>query len=163
MERAAEPGELGERDLLLGWLAFHRDALATKLEGLSAEHLVSVSAPPSDLTLLGLVRHLTEMERVYLVYALGGGDFALVYCTDDKPDADIVGLRPAMAKASIARWHKERKAADALVARVPSLDATAKGNRYSVRWNLLKVIQEYARHNGHADILRERIDGARGE
>ena len=163
MPRAAEPDNLDERGLLLGWLAFYRDALAAKCEGLTDEQLVSAAAPPSDLSLLGLVRHLTEMEHVYVVYALGGGEFALVYCTDDEPDADIVGLSPAMARSSLDRWHEERDAADALIAGCTSLDASAAGNRYSVRWNLLKVIQEYARHNGHADIIRERIDGATGE
>jgi hypothetical protein len=106
---------------------------------------------------------LTEMERVYVVYALGGGEFAFVYCTDDEPDADIVGLTPAMARPWLNRWHQERRAADDLIAECPSLDSKAAGNRFSVRWNLGKVIQEYARHNGHADIIRERIDGARGE
>jgi Protein of unknown function (DUF664) len=72
MDRAQEPGNAGERDLLLGWLAFHRDALAAKCDGLTPDQLVRTSAPPSDLSLLGLVRHLTEMEHVHLVYALGG-------------------------------------------------------------------------------------------
>jgi uncharacterized protein DUF664 len=163
MPRAAEPDNLDERGLLLGWLAFHRDALAAKCDGLTDEQLTSAAAPPSDLSLLGLVRHLTEMERVYVVYALGGGEFSFVYCTDDEPDADIVGLSPAMARPSLDRWHQERRAADDLIAECPSLDSKAAGNRFSVRWNLLKAIQEYARHNGHADIIRERIDGATGE
>ena len=163
MDRAPEPADAGERDLLLGWLAFHRDALAAKCAGLDAAQLVTASAPPSDLTLAGLVRHLTEMERVYLVYALGGGEFRLVYCTDDEPDADIVGLDPAVAEPSMRRWHEERAAADALLARHPDLDAPGAGYRRSVRWNLSKIIQEYARHNGHADLIRERIDGATGE
>ena len=98
-----------------------------------------------------------------VVYALGGGEFALIYCTDDEPDADIVGLSPAMATSSIDRWHQERGAADELIGKVTSLDLSATGNRFSVRWNLMKVLQEYARHNGHADIIRERIDGATGE
>ena len=93
MDRAPEPGNAGERDLLLGWLAFHRDALAAKCEGLTAEQLVEASAPPSDLSLLGLVRHMTEME-----HAVPGATqwpaarSAGVYCTDEAPDADIVGL-----------------------------------------------------------------------
>ncbi|HET8680906.1 MAG TPA: DinB family protein [Micromonosporaceae bacterium] len=163
MERAAEPADGGERDLLLGWLAFHRDALAAKCEGMTAEQLVLASASPSDLSLLGLVRHMTEMERVYLVYALGGGGLSLVYCTDDDPDADIAGLDPSMSGPSVERWHQERASADALLAVCGPLDAVGAGNRRSVRWNLVKVIQEYARHNGHADLIRQRIDGAIGE
>ncbi len=163
MDRAREPGNAAERDLLLGWLAFHRDALAAKCEGLTAEQLVEASAPPSDLSLLGLVRHLTEMEHVYLVYALGGGPFSMVYCTDADPEADISGLSADLVPASMARWHAERSRADELLSATPSLGADAAGNRLSARWNLVKVIQEYARHNGHADLIRERIDGATGE
>ena len=163
MERAPEPGNAGERELLLGWLGFHRDALAAKCEGLTPDELVQASASPSDLSLLGLVRHMTEMEHVYLVYALGGGAFKLVYCTDEEPDADIAGLSPGLAHSSIARWHDERAHADQLLASSQPLDAIASGNNFSVRWNLIKVIQEYARHNGHADLIRERIDGSTGE
>ena len=71
MERVSEPADGDERDLLLGWLAFHRNALGAKCEGLDPEQLATRSAPPSPLSLLGLVRHLTEMERVYAVWALG--------------------------------------------------------------------------------------------
>jgi hypothetical protein len=163
VDRAAEPGDGDERGLLLGWLAFHRDALAFKCAGLTAGQLVSAAAEPSDLSLLGLVRHMTEMERVYLVYALAGGEFSLAYCTDAAPDADIVGLDPAMCDASMELWQRERAHADRLLAAAGTLDAVSAGNRRTVRWNLIKVIQEYARHNGHADLIRQRIDGATGE
>ena len=163
MDRAPEPGNAGERDLLLGWLAFHRDALAAKCEGLTAEQLVESSAPPSDLSLLGLVRHMTEMEHAYLAYAMTGGSFGGVYFTDEAPDAHIAGLSPGMAAGSIARWHHERTRADQLLSSTGALESISPGNRLSVRWNLIKVIQEYARHNGHADLIRERIDGATGE
>jgi hypothetical protein len=164
VDRAPEPAAASERDLLLGWLAFHRDALAAKCEGLTPDQLVTRSVPPADLTLLGLVRHMTEIEHVYLVHALGGeGNLSLVYCTDDNPDGDIVGLEPGMARPSVERWHAERARADELLAITNSLDSAASGNRFSARWNLVKTIQEYARHNGHADLLREAIDGATGE
>jgi hypothetical protein len=169
MERAPEPGRItDERDLLLGWLAFHRDALAAKCAGLTNEQLVSTPTAPSNLSLLGLVRHLTEMERVYLVYALGGGTLQLVYCTDDEPDGDIVGLSRDMVAASMDRWYAERAAADALLADTlraggGDLGRPAAGNGYAVRRNVVKLVQEYARHNGHADLIRERIDGATGE
>jgi Protein of unknown function (DUF664) len=163
VDRALEPGNVGERELLLAWLAFHRDALAYKCDGLSAEQMVSASALPSDLSLLGLVRHMTEMERVYLVHALAGGEFRFEYCNDPTPDADIVGLEPAMTAESMDLWHRERAHADQLLSNAGSLDSVVAGNKYTVRWNLIKVIQEYARHNGHADIIRQRIDGATGE
>ena len=163
MERVPEPRSNDERELLLGWLAFHRNALAAKCDGLSDEQLVAMSAEPSDLSLLGLVRHLTEMEYYYLAHAIAGGDTTPVYCTDEDEDADIVGLTADMAKPSLDRWRDECRYADVQLATVDSLDARAAGNRFSVRWNLVKIIQEYARHNGHADLLRERTDGATGE
>ncbi len=163
MERVPEPRTNDERELLLGWLAFHRNALAAKCDGLSDEQLVAMSAEPSDLSLLGLVRHLTEMEYYYLVHAIAGGDTTPIYCTDDDEDGDIVGLTADMARASVDRWQAECRNADVGLATVDALDARAPGNGFSVRWNLVKIIQEYARHNGHADLLRERIDGATGE
>ena len=164
MRRAVQPGNASERELLLGWLAFHRDALATKCDGLTAEQLVLTPAPPSDLSLLGLVRHLTEMEHAYLVHALaGGGQFSWVYCTDEAPDGDVANLTPAHAPASLARWLAERARADQLLSSTGPLGAMSAGNRFSVRWNLMKLIGEYARHNGHADIIRQLIDGATGE
>ncbi len=108
MDRAPEPGDLSERRLLLGWLAFHRDALAAKCEELTPGQLVARAAAPSALSLLGLVRHMTEMERVYLVYALGGGPLSLVYCTDEAPDGDIEGLR----RRGAGRRHRGSQAGD---------------------------------------------------
>jgi len=160
--RATEP-ELGadERALLLGWLAFHRGALETKCAGLSGEQLVTHSAPPSDLTLLGLARHLTEMERVYLHQPLTGQPTSLLYCTDDDPDGDIASLDPAHAEADLARWREECAASDAALAGLALDDRV--GSRTTVRWLVQKVIGEYARHNGHADLIREAIDGQTGE
>jgi hypothetical protein len=163
MERTPQPAAGDERGLLLGWLDFHRDALAAKCEGMSDEQLVTASAPPSTLTLLGLVRHLTEMERVYLGHALSGVNRGFNYCTDDDPEADIEGLDAAMAGESMRRWREERANADALLADCEDPSAMVATGWNTVRWHLLKVIQEYARHNGHADLIRERIDGVRGE
>jgi hypothetical protein len=158
-----EPPALGsERDLVLGWLAFHRDALARNCAGLSAHRLLERAIPPSDLSLLGLVRHLTEMEYWYLEGTLTGRRLEPLYCPDDDPDGDIVGLDASMAEPSLQRWQQQISTVDALLADVGLDDRTASG-RYTVRWCVLKVLQEYARHNGHADLLRERIDGAVGE
>jgi hypothetical protein len=160
-----EPGDGDERLVLQGWLEFHRNALAVKCAGLDPAQLVSASSPPSNLTLLGLVRHLTEMERVYLVYALGPkGDLNFVYgdYEDGGPEWDF-DVDASMVDDSFEKWESERQAADALLQQHPSLDAIGTGNGRSVRWNLHKLVGEYARHNGHADLLRERIDGATGE
>ena len=134
MQRAPEPGNASERELLLGWLAFHRDALAAKCDGLTAGQLVMMPAPPSDLSLLGLVRHLTEMEHAYLVHALAGGrDFSEVYCSADAPDGDIANLTPDQAPASLARWLDERARADQLLSSTGPLSAIVAGNRFSAR------------------------------
>jgi hypothetical protein len=155
-----------ERAILLGWLAFHRDALAAKCDVLIPEQLVERSAPPSVLSLLGLVRHLVEMENAYGAWALAGpkGGYQPVWgeYTDGGPEWDF-DVDASMVQESMAAWHRLRRATDEQIARYPSLDATAAGNGRSARWVLQKLIGEYARHNGHADLLRERIDGSTGE
>ncbi|MFI7068622.1 DinB family protein [Kribbella sp. NPDC050124] len=163
MERAPEPEANDEVGAVVGWLEFHRDALAAKCDGMSPEQLVTASAPPSTLTLLGLVRHLTEIERDYLTNDLSGESRGTVYLSDDDDEADIENLDVSMVPESLDRWHQERQAANAVIARYDDLSALAPTGKASVRAYLLKVVQEYARHNGHADIIRERIDGARGE
>jgi hypothetical protein len=163
--RVSEPHDGELRTVLLGWLAFHRNALEAKCEGLNAAQLVERSAPPSPLSLLGLVRHLTEMERAYGSWALGPrqelewvwGDY-----TDDGPEWDI-DAQASMLDESVDAWMHERQAADAAIQSHAGLDSIGEGNGHSLGWNLLKLIGEYARHNGHADLIRERIDGQTGE
>jgi hypothetical protein len=165
MTRAPEPDGGTERELLVGWLAFHRDALSTKCEGVSPQDLVRTGLGGSAMSLLGLVRHLTEMERVYFTYCIGGGELEWVYgpYEDDGPAGDFDNLRPDMVEPSFEAWRRERAHADRLIAEQDSLDAPGAGSTRSLRENLLKVLQEYARHNGHADLIRESIDGATGE
>jgi hypothetical protein len=165
IERVPEPSDGDERSVLLGWLAFHRDALEAKCAGLDAEQLATRSAPPSPLSLLGLVRHLAEMERVYGVWALGPrvdlqwvwGEYA-----DGGPDWDF-DADASMVGESMTAWAREKRAADERIGQHERLDSPGAGNRRSLRWNLQKLIGEYARHNGHADLIRERIDGQTGE
>jgi Protein of unknown function (DUF664) len=157
-----QPEDGDELTLLTGWLQFHRSALARKCDGLTDQQLVTASAPPSPLSLLGLVRHLTEMERVYAGWPLtGDGPKTFVYCTDEDEDADIIGLRADLAPDSMRLWHDECAASDDLYAGRAADEGT--WNNRSVRWNLIKLVQEYARHNGHADLIRERLDGTVGE
>jgi hypothetical protein len=162
--RAAEPSDGDERSILLGWLAFHRDALAAKCHGLANEQLVERSVSPSALSLLGIVRHVAEMERVYGVWALGPkADLEWVWGTyenDEEPDIDCDA---SMVQESLRAWREERRKTDEALADHRTLDGIGKGNGRSVRWNLAKLVGEYARHNGHADLLRERIDGQTGE
>jgi hypothetical protein len=165
IERVPEPADGDERSILLGWLAFHRNALEAKCSGLDDEQLAARSAPPSVLSLLGLVRHITEMERVYATWALGPrvplrwvwGDY-----TDGGPEWDI-DADASMSSESMDAWQVERRTADLRFAEHPSMDSVGDGNHRSLRWNLTKLIGEYARHNGHADIIRQRIDGQTGE
>ncbi len=163
--RVQEPADGSETDIVVGWLRFHRDALANNATGLTAEQLTATAAPPSAMTILGLVRHMTEMERVYGAWAIGGtGDLAFVYgdYVDDGPEWDF-DVDPSMVEDSMANWRHERDATDRAFASAGSLDSIGSGNGRSVRWNLHKLVGEYARHNGHADIVRERIDGSTGE
>ena len=165
IQRVPEPLDGDERSIILGWLAFHRNALEAKCSGLDAEQLVTRSSPPSPLSLLGLVRHLTEMERVYAVWALGP-DAPLTWVwgdyTDGGPEWDF-DADASMLEESMEAWNRERRLADERIEGHETLDSVGQGNGRSVRWNLQKLIGEYARHNGHADLIRERIDGQTGE
>jgi hypothetical protein len=165
LPRVPEPPDGDERSVLLGWLAFHRNALEANCAGLDAEQLATPSAPPSPLSLLGLVRHLTEMERVYAVWALGPQStlrFVWGEYTDDGPEWDI-DTDASMLADSMAAWEREKQAADERIRQHAELDSVGAGNGRSLRWNLQKLVGEYARHNGHADLIRERIDGRTGE
>ena len=164
-ERVPEPPDGDVRRVLLGWLAFHRNALEAKCAGVSADQLVERSAPPSPLSLLGLVRHITEMERAYGSWALGPkGPLQWVWgeYADGGPEWDI-DADSSMVEESMSAWTQERVANDERIATHDSLDSIGRGNGRSLGWNLQKLIGEYARHNGHADLLRERIDGQTGE
>jgi len=163
-ERVHPPLEAGEREMLTAWLDFHRATLAWKCEGLTGEQLRERSAPPSPLSLLGLVRHMAEVERGWFRCRVAGEDLPGLYETDEDADADINGAQTADVAEAFATWRAECEAARKAAA-VPSLDATFEGRhrRYSLRWILVHMIEEYARHNGHADLIRERIDGATGD
>ena len=126
--RSPEPGDGDERDLLCGWLAFHRDALAAKCDGVAGNDLVRSGLGGSTMSLLGLVRHLTEMERVYGVWALGGGHLEFLYgpYDDSGPDGDFDDLAPDMVESSLAAWGAERAAVDTLIVDT-ALDDIASG------------------------------------
>jgi Protein of unknown function (DUF664) len=154
---------LDERDSLGSWLEYHRATLLTKCAGLEPEQLATRSCPPSNLSLLGLVRHLTEVESWFHDYDdEPEGDW---YSTDEVPDACFDLVDPAQADADLAAYRASVERARAAV-KGRDLDEISPGSdddTYSLRWIFLHMIEEYARHNGHADLLRERIDGATGE
>ena len=163
-KRSEQPDDGDERSITLGWLAFHRDALQAKCEGLAAEQLVHRSADPSHLSLLGLVRHMAEMERAYGSWPLAADpEFQWVWGTYEDGAEEDIDCTVGDVDTSYATWMDERSKTDAALAGCSDLGTLSKVNKRSVRWNLDKLIGEYARHNGHADIIRERIDGQTGE
>ncbi|MFI6308750.1 DinB family protein [Nocardia fusca] len=154
-----------ERPMLQSWLDRHRQTLLGKCAGLDAARLACRSAPPSALSLLGLVRHLAEVERGWLRMAAAGEQLDYLYCSAADPDGDIDNAGSADPAIDFAVYRREIRLADAAVAEL-GLDHRChhpNGTEYSLRWVYLHLIEEYARHNGHADLLRERIDGRTGD
>jgi uncharacterized damage-inducible protein DinB len=165
--RTAPPMTGGERELLEAWLEFHRATLALKCRGLDDGQLRRRSVEPSGLSLLGLVRHMAEVERHWFRGVLAGEEFdGGIYWTREQPDGDFDDVDTADTAEAFATWRAECEAARAAAAGLP-LDTVGRrlrhGSEVSLRWILIHMIEEYARHNGHADLIRERIDGATGD
>jgi uncharacterized damage-inducible protein DinB len=164
MEIEDTPHTGDERSTLLGFLEWQRATLERKCAGLEPDQLRIRSVEPSSLSLLGLVRHMADVERGWFRRTLGGEDIDYRYSTDDDPDGEFDNVAAADVDEAFASWHEECARADEIISR-RALDATGrqrKGNEVSMRWILVHMIDEYSRHNGHADLLRERIDGATG-
>jgi uncharacterized protein DUF664 len=158
----AEPLVGGERAMLEGWLEWQRLTLLRKCAGLTGEQLARRAVPPPDLSLLGLIRHLAKAERLWFRQRVGGEDLPRSYpaCEADLHAAEAVG-----AEADYATLLAEMEACRTAAARASLGDEFTMeswGRRVSVRWVYVHMIEEYARHNGHADLLRERIDGVTG-
>jgi uncharacterized damage-inducible protein DinB len=163
-----EPGlVLGERDALEARLDFQRETLLLKCTGLTAAQLKERTVPPSRLSLLGLVRHMTEVERWWFRMHAANTDLPFPY-DPDQTGQDFEALDDADPAANIAAFRQEIEHARAAVAGrqlddvVPSHGHHPERTR-DIRWIYLHMIEEYARHNGHADLIRERIDGVTGE
>jgi uncharacterized damage-inducible protein DinB len=163
--RADPPQVAGERESLETWLEYHRATLLFKCQGLTAEQLAQRAVKPSTLSLLGLIRHLAEVERSWFRRGVAGErEAGPLYYTDEAPDDDFDGAEPAGAEADLAIWAAECDAARAAVAGRSLGETFGRGDRtWDVRWVLQHMIEEYSRHNGHADILREQIDGVVGD
>lgn len=157
----------GERDTLAGFLRDQRLTLEMKCAGLDAEALARRSVPPSDLSLLGLVRHMAYVEQAWFRRVLAGQDVPWHYRTEDDRDADFEGAVPDPEVVAHAweTWRGEVAFAERFVADAPDLEVCGlhHGRPVTLREVLVHMIEEYARHNGHADFLRERIDGRVGE
>ena len=166
--RAADRTDGDEKRMLADYLDWHRATLLCKCEGLTEDQLKQRAVPPSGLSLLGLVRHLADVERGWFRRGIGGE-------TSTPPRRSTTATRTG-GRLRLRTRHRRRRRCR----RVPSRDRACRGRSrppsrstgssatrtagsLSVRWVLLHMLEEYARHNGHADLLRERIDGAKGE
>jgi len=156
-----------ERVALEQWLDYHRATLLMKCAGLAPEQLKQRPVLPSALSLLGLVRHMTEVERWWFRMHAAGEDLQFPY-DPDQNGADFDDTADADAAANLDAYRREVEAGRAAVAD-KDLDLVVRSRAdhpertRDVRWIYLHMIEEYARHNGHADLLREAIDGVTGE
>jgi hypothetical protein len=160
----SEGGFADERAMLVGYLRDQRLTLELKCSGLDAADLARRSVEPSDLSLLGLVRHLAEVERHWFRVRMAGQDAPPLFRSDIDPYADFDGAAPdpEVVEQAWQVWRAEVAFTDRLVADAPDLGVVGKEGDM-LREVLLHMVEEYARHNGHADFLRERIDGRVGE
>lgn len=164
-ERTDPPLTAGERETLRACLDYHRATLAMKCEGLTEDELRRTSMPPSTLSLLGLVRHMAEVERTWFRRVIDGEDVPLVWSAEY--DFQVAyDARSASAPEAFAAWHTEIGHARRVEQAAPSLEVTGRhprsGQDVSLRLVMLHLVHEYARHNGHADFLREGVDGSVG-
>ena len=163
--REPVPYVAGERQMLEAWLDFHRQTLLVKCAGLTAEQLKQRAAPPSGLSLLGLVRHMADVERGWFRRRVAGQDVPFQFSSPEDPDGEFDHVEEADAARDLQLYRDEIAAARAAAA-TRDLDETFyhqhRDATMSVRWVYLHMIEEYARHNGHADLLRERTDGETG-
>ncbi|MFC9590849.1 DinB family protein [Streptomyces sp. NPDC056944] len=158
-------GTVTERQMLEGWLRWHRETLLVKCAGLLPVQLARTTVEPSGLSLLGLVRHMAEVERWWFRRSFAGEAVGDVFTGPSDGDEGLAGVDAAAAERDFELFRDEVEACDAAAAG-RGLDETfvsPGGAPLSLRWVYTLMIQEYARHNGHADFLRERTDGVTGD
>ena len=156
-----------ERTMLEGWLDYHRETLALKCEGLDDAQLRTASVPPSELSLLGLVRHMAEVERIWFRKVLMDDDQGPIYFSEADPDGEFHPTEADTWEEAYGTWQAEiaiarRNAGGYAHDDVAKAVHRRSGEPPNLRWLYTHMIEEYARHNGHADLLRERIDGTTG-
>jgi Protein of unknown function (DUF664) len=165
IDRVDEPFTGDERSMVAGRLERCRHSLLYKCAGLTGEQLTQRAVPPSTLSLLGLVRHMTDVERTWFRRRFAGIAVEPAYRREDRPDAAFDEVDPALAEADFGRLTREWDLCRQAVAGA-TLDDTFVSDRWGVMsllWVYGHMIEEYARHTGHADLLRERIDGTTGD
>lgn len=161
-----------ERTTLLWFLDYYRRVLARKAEGLTDEQVRVAACPPSDMTLLGLIRHMADVERSWFQRGMLDDGVPPIFFGAAHPDGDDDGDFHPPAEATIAEaleaYWREIAVANQVIAAESSLDRVEQRHQpprpqHSLRWILVHMIEEYARHCGHADLLREAIDGSVGD
>jgi hypothetical protein len=158
--------QTGELAALGQYLDYHRATLEMKCAGLSEVELKRRAVSTSDLTLLGLVRHLTEVEYGWFCKWLDGQPEQSLYSTSDDPNDDFDNLDSHPVPEVWASYHAQVAESRRILDTFSDAAEMARGGAgrpRNVRWIALHMVEEYARHNGHADLLREAIDGATGE
>lgn len=164
--RPEPPPIAGERAMLASWLDYERATLLWKCEGIDDDALARPGVPPSSLTLLGLVRHMALVEWWWFDHIFAGSESPEPISTVEDRDADFNDIRPDRAGADAELFAHQCEVSRAVVAAAESLDVTSASVEQpitSLRWIMIHMIEEYTRHNGHADLFREQIDGAVGE
>jgi uncharacterized damage-inducible protein DinB len=163
--RVDPPFRDGERDSYDAWLDWHRLTLLLKCRGLDRDQLRARPVETSLMSLHGLVRHMADVERNWFRRTIAGEDAPpLYYDNDTNPEGDFEMPDDASFDEDVATWEAEiAHARD--VAAAHELDHTGlrRGEQVSLRWVYVHMIEEYARHNGHADLLRELLDGTVGD
>ena len=150
LSRRDEPDPQAEpRALLEGWLGYQRHEFLRKLRDLTPEQLAAWSVPPVELSVLGLVRHMTQMEHVYLSWGLGGGERMMRYGDDD-----YAGGSPDTVDDDLRWYFDEIALADQAIKALASLETLGEGHGRSLRATLVKMVDEYALHAGQAHMLR---------
>jgi hypothetical protein len=154
----------GERASLTSFLDYQRATLAMKCQGLTAEQLKQKAVATSDLSLLGLVRHAAEVERSWFRMVLSGEPITARWPAVDGVFGEFL-VDDADLDEAFTLWGEACEESRSVTDAFKSLDDTMafRGETISLRYDLTHMIEEYARHNGHADLLREAIDGAVGE
>ncbi|PUB24054.1 uncharacterized protein DUF664 [Promicromonospora sp. AC04] len=169
--REALANPVGEKETLWNYLKHYRITLEMKCDGLDAEQLARRSVPPSTMSLLGLVRHLAHVEQSWFQRVLQGQpDLPRHFGkSEENPDADFDGAvaDPAVVDEAWTTWRREVKAADDWMEALPEdglgRTVSRNGEEIPIRDVLVHMVEEYARHLGHADLLRECVDGRVGQ
>jgi uncharacterized damage-inducible protein DinB len=161
-----DPPETGdERATLVGFLNWQRQTTEWKCRGLSADELRVRPIPSTNISLLGLVRHLADVEAGWTRGGIEGIRPHDVFSTPENRNADFDDVATADVDEAFRKWRQECAHTDGVIAgkALDDVFTNKHGHEFSIRWLLCHLVEEYARHNGHADLIREAIDGSTGE